>query len=161
MLATYEFVDSNLQFIFYLKFSMRKDVVDYSPWFPTGNAKAIIDFNRTYTTVHFRKEKKMSECEFPNSVSIGSKLDQENHENSPKIARGATSPMLTGAGRSWCSCLPPPVCLSVPLLAMGRESYMWPCWKNSRKMQLSHPWLDPYSLVCCLSWVSKSFLAIL
>lgn len=91
-------VNSNLQIIFYLKFSMRKDVVDYSPWFPTGNAKAIIDFNRKYTTVHFRKEKKMSECEFPNSVSIGSKLDQENHENSPKIARGAT---FSDVDRGW------------------------------------------------------------
>lgn len=58
-------VNSNLQIIFYLKFSMRKDVVDYSPWFPTGNAKAIIDFNRTYTTVHFRKEKKNVRMRIP------------------------------------------------------------------------------------------------
>lgn len=44
------------------------------------------------------KKKKMSECEFPNSVSIGSKLDQENHENCPKIARGAT---FSDVDRGW------------------------------------------------------------
>lgn len=154
-------VDSNLQSIFYLKFSMRKDVVDYSPWFPTGNAKAIIDFNRTYTTVHFRKEKKCQNANSQIQCQSEVNLIKKTMKTVQKLREEPPSPMLTGAGRSWCSCLPPPVCLSVPLLAMGRESYMWPCWKNSRKMQLSHPWLDPYSLVCCLSWVSKPFLAIL
>lgn len=156
-------VDSNLQFIFYLKFSMRKDVVDYSPWFPTGKVMQRPSLTLISHTQLFILGKK-KKCQNANSqIQCQSEVNliKKTMKTVQKLREEPPSPMLTGAGRSWCSCLPPPVCLSVPLLAMGRESYMWPCWKNSRKTQLSHPWLDPYSLVCCLSWVSKSFLAIL
>lgn len=40
----------------------------------------------------------MSKCELPNSVSIGSKLDQENQENAPNVARGAT---FSDVDRGW------------------------------------------------------------
>lgn len=40
----------------------------------------------------------MSKCELPNSVSIGSKLDQENQENGPNVARGAT---FSDVDRGW------------------------------------------------------------
>lgn len=156
-------VDSNLQFIFYLKFSMRKDVVDYSPWFPTGKVMQRPSLTLIAHTQLFILEKK-KKCQKANSqIQCQSEVNliKKTMKTVQNLREEPPSPMLTGAGRSWCSCLPPPVCLSVPLLAMGRESYMWPCWKNSRKTQLSHPWLDPYSLVCCLSWVSKPFLAIL
>lgn len=40
----------------------------------------------------------MSKCELPNSVSIGSKLDQENQENGPNVGRGAT---FSDVDRGW------------------------------------------------------------